>query len=57
MKSFTGTDLQVTPKAKEMPRRNALFLDGEGLEMQNQALLNRADFTHKTAGGRSGPGE
>jgi hypothetical protein len=54
-KEFQGADLQVTPKAKEMPRRDAVVLESKGLEMRNQALLNRADFTDKTAGGRCGP--
>jgi hypothetical protein len=39
-----------------MPRRDALDVDGEGREMQNQASLNRAELRDNTAGGRGGPG-
>jgi hypothetical protein len=47
-------DLPVTPLAKEMPRRDALFSDGERLEVQNQAMLNRADFRDSAGAMRPG---
>ena len=46
-----GGHLHGGTKANGMPRRDAFFLDTEGLEMQNQDLLNRADFGIKRRAG------